>query len=165
MVARADLRPWVMYNGFQAEEFPVGEIDGRKVGKGISASLSFVNSGKIPAAKVSVFSAMRVSGFADPPPVFEPRPEPGKELTMGPNWPTNAMPCAISDDDRANFVARRSCWWLYAYASYEDPVHEGEPHETEVTARLTCTGLDKSPDGSEHPRIAAMVEGPQNRMT
>jgi hypothetical protein len=165
-MAQWDLRPWVHYVGFEETRADHVVLDGKRIpGPFYRCQLKFGNSGKSPAVQLKLFTAQEVVEADKPCPRFEPQIKDTKRMTLPPNWPENGMACDIGSDAYEAVRAGRKNWWLYGYASYESPKHQGKPYETEFTVRLAVTAIEIAPDGKETPRFTAFIEGEQSRNT
>lgn len=165
-VARAELRPWLTYNGFDCHPFTNGYIGEVRFPYGLAARVNFINAGKTPAAKVSIFTATKVLPFDSDAPPFEPAEAvPGIGGSLGPNLPISGTDIGVGPDDHDNIMSRQSCLWLYSKASYEQPGYEGETFSTEICMRIAYNGEEVLPDGKTRQRFTASLEGPQNSLS
>jgi len=164
--SRSDLRPWITYVHHDMGNLRPGDkIDGKPVDRGLWFAMKFVNSGKTPAISMVVFFDHRVTTFDAPRPIFEVTgTTEDKGGMLGPNVPRSTVIRTEGPQAFDDLFARRSCLWLYCHMTYEEPGHEGEPYETEITIRVEYQGLRRE-DNVMVPNFVGLHKGPQNRLT
>ena len=169
-VARADLRPWLLYCGFEINRFTNGVINDEHISRGLLARMQLINSGKSPAARVKLFSSHCVLPITQAPPLFDAillhdtATESVSYGTVGPGRPVSGQDQGLGILDTDAIMERRSCLWLYAKAEYQDPGHEGDDYVSEVCMRIIYNGDEVGPNGTKTPRFIATLVGNQNTL-
>jgi hypothetical protein len=164
--SRTELRPWLSSSGFDVHPFQEGEIDGVRVPYGLIARVNFLNIGKTPALRATVFTDHRVRPFDEQEaPVFTVVDGPFNPGVIGPNRDIYGVQVGIGPQETDMVMGRRARIWLYARAEYQEPAHGGPNYVTEVTIGIMYNGDEVTPEGRRHPLFIARTGGPLNTMT
>jgi hypothetical protein len=157
-VARAELRPWAVYDGVVwrlAEDHET-----------LRVQMAFKNLGRSPAVGFALSFAARPTWSGEPVPMFLVPPAPDERSILAPGGEALTRKHVISGEMPISLILIGRMWvWLHGYARYEDPGDPGVVHETEIIIRMVCSRFE-TPIG-EPPRIEFDFNhvGTQTRMT
>lgn len=163
--SRSELRPWLIYDGYQLNPFKDGFDDGVPVARGILGHLVFQNVGNSPGLKCFAYSDIGVTPFGSDPPVFKVPDVQPLPASVGQGRTINTASRMMGPEETDDFMKRISNWWIFGAVYYEEPAHLGAAYITTVTVRLEYGGKEILPDGTQRDRVTGLVTGPQNNMT
>jgi hypothetical protein len=142
-----------------------GEFLGKQFKTGFYFFSLWTNTGRSPAIKVRMQTAIRVLPTNSPIPRFDVDFSGDFAATIGPNVTGESPKQVIFGEDLDQFMSGKAFVYLYTVVDYFDVFDTKTARVSESCIRVSFHGVARQPDGSEEPNFMNQPVGPQNRVT
>jgi hypothetical protein len=161
-------RAWLTSAGVRNEfHSDVVTPDGVVHDQGIAFATNWVNSGRSPAQKTSVYGDGCVIGIDDPIPRFDPKPHIGDKASavIGPGMVGHSAPFLVVGPDLQALLSREKRVIIYSQVTYADSFQPEVLRNSESCISLSYRGKQQGRDGTVGDIFDTIPMGSQNTAT